>query len=211
MEALKTSPLNFWQVVDEFLFQEIARVTTPVTNRGLLAHSRRRLWIFLLIYSVAAAYFYVFMEWLFFVTKPSFMDLMGWYEKIELFLLPGFALAILSLALVMIIAGLDFLSSRLRLTSLPIFIGTLIPSIILTAISLLLVDNFTYTIFNFGVVTSDGIWRFAYGICTLILFIYINNRILKTMGLRGRSESPFILPRFTLALIVPVTLIPSRR
>jgi arylsulfatase A-like enzyme len=206
-QAAKTSPLTFWQVVDEFLFQEIARVTTPVTNRELLAHSRRRLWIFLLILSVAAAYLYVFMEWLFFVTKPSFMDLMGWYEKIELFLLPGFALAILSLALVMIIAGLDYLSSRLRLTSLSIFIGTLIPSIILTAISLLLVDNFTYTIFNFGVVTSDGIWRFAYGICTLILFIYINNRILKTMGLRGRSESPFILPRFTFALIASLLLI----
>jgi hypothetical protein len=200
-KALNTSPLNFWQVVDEFLFQEIVRVMTPVTNREVLANSRFGLWIFLMIISVAAAYFYVFMEWLFFVTKPSFMDIMGWYEKIKLILLPGFALAILSLTLLMIVAGLDFLSSRLRSTWLPIFLGTLVPSIILTAISLLLLDNFTYTVFRFGVVTTDGIWRFMYAICILMLFIYINNRILKTMGLRVRVETPFTLPRVT---IVPI-------
>ena len=207
LQARHTSTLTFWQMVDEFLFQEIARVMTPVTNRRLLAHSRHKMWIILLIFSVAAAYFYVFMEWIFFVTKPSFMDLMGWYEKIELLFLTGFALAILSLALVMIIAGLDLLFSRLRSTWLLVFIGTLIPSIILTAISLILVDNFTYTIFNFGVVTTEGIWRFAYGICTLILFVYINNRILWTIGLRGSSEIPLKLPRFTLATIASLLVI----
>jgi arylsulfatase A-like enzyme len=206
-QALTTSPLSIWQVFDDFLFKEFTRVIDPVSNPRALAHSRRTLWIFLLILSVAAAYFYVFMEWLFFVTKPSFMDLMGWFEKIELFLLPSFAFAILSLTLVMIFAGLDFLSSRLRSITLLIFIGTLIPSIYLTAISLLLVDNFTYTIFNFGVVTSDGIWRYAYAVCTLILFIYINNRILKVMGLRGQSESPIKIPRFILPLIAGLLMI----
>lgn len=200
-QAIKTSPLNLWQVVDEFLFQEIVRVTTPVPNREVLANSRRRLWIFLMVITVAAAYFYVFMEWLFFVTKPSFMDLMGWYEKIKLLLLPSFSLAILSLSLLMIIAGLDFLSSRMRSTWLPIFLGTLMPSIILTATSLLLVDNFTYTIFRFGVVTTEGIWRFAYAICTFMLFTYIITRILKIMGLRGRAETSFTLPRF---ILIPI-------
>lgn len=201
MQNLRTSPHTFWQAIDEFLFQEITRVMSPVTNRGLLPHSKRRLWVFLLILSSAAAYFYVFMEWLFFVTKPSFMDLMGWYEKLELLLLPGFALAILCLAFVIVIAGIDILSSQLGSTSLLIFVGTLIPSIILSAISVILVDNFTYTIFNFGIVSSDGMSRLIYGICTLILFIYINKSILKVMGLRGESESPIAIPRFTIVLI----------
>ena len=194
-------PLAFFQVLDDFLVQEVARIFPPIKNKETISKFRRRLWIDLLTFSAGAAYFYVFMEWFFFITKPSFMDLMSWIEKLELFFLSSFTLAILCLALIMILAGLDYISSFIRSTTLLIFLGTLIPSIILAAISLLLVDNFTYTIFRFGIVSSVGIWRYAYGLGFLILFIYINSRILKVLSLRGEPKPPLKISRFGLVLI----------
>jgi hypothetical protein len=40
-------------------------------------------WIVLAILTVFAVYFYVFMEWLFFVTKPSFMSALGFLETMQ--------------------------------------------------------------------------------------------------------------------------------
>jgi arylsulfatase A-like enzyme len=192
------SPLFIWQTWDDFIFHEAPRIIKPIQNTQSLIKSRRTTWIYLSTITVAAAYFYGFMEWFFFVTKPSFMDLMEWLEKLEFLVLPSIGLAIFSLALVIILAGLDYLTSCLQFTTIFVFLATLIPSIILTAIGLLLVDNFTYTIFNFGVVTSTGIWRFTYGLSTLVIFIYINSRILHLLRLRGQSEPRIKLPRLLL-------------
>ncbi|MGB7094543.1 MAG: sulfatase, partial [Anaerolineales bacterium] len=92
-------------------------------------------------------------------------------------------------------------------SSLPIFIATLVPTFILTAISLLLVDNFTYTIFNFGIVSTSGVVRYAYGVVFLIIFVYINTRILTWMGLRGQADRPIKIPRLIFALIAVLLLI----
>lgn len=196
---LITSPPSIWQTWDDFIFLEIPRTIMPIQNKQTLTNSRRTIWIYLSTITCIAAYFYVFMEWIFFVTKPSFMDLMGWLEKIEHLILPSFGLAILSLTLVILFAGLDYFFSQLHITTFFVFLATLVPSIILAAISLLLVDNFTYTILNFGVVTTSGIWRFLYGLGALFVFIYINNRILHGLRLRGLPEPPVKLPRLMLA------------
>jgi hypothetical protein len=200
-QSLTPSPSNIWLVLNDYLIQEIPRVLTPITNPELIPNFRRRLWIDLIFFTAGAAYFYVFMEWIFFVTKPSFMDLMSWVDKIEIFFLTSFTIAIASVVLVMVLAGLDLLLSRIRIITLTIFLGTLIPSFILAAIFLLLVDNFTYTIFNFGIVSSDGIWRYAYGLGFLIVFIYINRRILETLSLRGKPKPPLKIPGYGLTLI----------
>lgn len=206
-KSILASPLTIWQVFNEFLDQEVTRALTPITNKEPLSQSKRALWIFLLTLTIGTTYFYILMEWVFFVTKPSFMDLMVWGDKLEILLVSSFILTILSLAFVLTIAGLDVLTSRFRLTTLPIFVGTLIPTIVLTAISLLLVDNFTYTIFNFGIISSHGIVRYAYGLSFLILFVYINRRILTVMGLQGKPKPPFRTPRFLFALMAGLLMI----
>ncbi len=206
-QSLAASPVTIWQAFDDFLVQEVARVLNPITNTQSLSQYRRFLWTHLMTFTVATAYFYVFMEWLFFVTMPSFMDLMGWVEKLELLLLSSLVLTSLALVFVIIFAGFDLLSSRFLFTTLPIFIGSLIPSIIMTASCLLLVDNFTYTLFKFGIVSSDGIWRYAYWLGFLILFISINSRILKALGLRGKPKPPIKIPRFFLALMLVLLMI----
>ena len=206
-KSILASPLTIWQVFNEFLDQEAARVLAPITNKDSISQSKQTLWIFTLVITVGAAYFYVSMEWVFFVTKPSFMDLMTWTDKIEILILSSFAMTVICLALVIILAGLDYIISRFRFSTIPIFLGSLIPTIILTAISLILIDNFTYTIFNFGVVTTEGILKSIYGLGTLILFIYINSRILRLMGLRGEPRPPLRIPRLIISLIAGLLLL----
>ncbi|MCJ7537182.1 MAG: sulfatase-like hydrolase/transferase, partial [Anaerolineales bacterium] len=206
-ESSLASPITIWQLFNDFLDEELPRVLKPIKNTQPIKQSRRSIWIFLLTLTTGAAFFYVFMEWFFFATKPSFMDLMGWVEKIEILLISSFVLILASLTLVLIAAGLDLLISRFRDSSLPIFIATLIPTFILTAISLLLVDNFTYTIFNFGIVSTGGAVRYAYGVGFLIIFVYINTRILTWMGLRGQADRPIKIPRLIFALIAVLLLI----
>ena len=53
--------------------------TTPDASADKLPN--KHLWQRLLLLTLFAAFFYVLMEWLFFVTKPSFMDLMTLWEK----------------------------------------------------------------------------------------------------------------------------------
>jgi glucan phosphoethanolaminetransferase (alkaline phosphatase superfamily) len=206
-ESSLASPQTIWQLFNEFLDEELPRVIIPIKNTRPIKESRRSIWIFLLTLTTGAAFFYVFMEWFFFVTKSSFMDLMGWVEKIEILLFTSFVLILASLVLVLIAKGLDLIISKFLDSSLPIFIATLIPSFILAAISLLLVDNFTYTIFNFGIVSTSGAVRYAYGVGFLIIFFYINTRILTWMGLRGQPDHPIKIPRLIFVLIAVLFVI----
>ena len=53
----------------------------------------------------------------------------------------------------------------------------LVPSLMLTATLLLLVDNFTYTLFQFGIVSSVGVWRAAYAALSLLALVYLLTRL----------------------------------
>lgn len=200
-------PRTLWSLFNAFLDDEFPRVIRPIKDDAGLDHSRSSTWAFLATLTTAAAFFYVLMEWIFFVTKPSFMDLMGGFEKFEVFLFSGLGISLASLALIGISAGADFLVSKFRTTTLFIFLGSLVPTFLLTTISLLLVDNFTYTIFKFGIVSTSGAVRYAYGVVYLIIFIYLNTRILGWMGLRGSSVKPVKIPRIVFVFLASLLLV----
>jgi len=187
-QALKASPANLIQIYDHFLDQEVARVFSPTFSRQPLDFSKRTVWNNLFLFSIEAAYFYVFMEWLFYVTKPSFMDLMSWIEKAEILLTSGFIIALACGILLIICLGLDIFFTRLRYYATSLYIGAVIPTLIFSVTCLLLVDNFTYTVFNFGIVSTDGIWRGAYGLGFAALFYYIYTRVLSSSGIKGQPE-----------------------
>jgi arylsulfatase A-like enzyme len=206
-KSLLTDPFTTLNLLDDFFVSEISRTFIPITNTTPLHHSKRELWTIILLLTIGASFFYVFMEWIFFVTKPSFMDFMGWLEKIEILLVPSFGLMVSGVVLVLVIAGLDWIISRFRQTRVLIFVGSLVPTIILAAISLILVDNFTYTIFNFGIVSSTGFVRFLYALGFITLCIFINRWILGLMGLRGESQSSFQVPNFIRAALVAIFIV----
>lgn len=121
--------------------------------------------------TVFAVYFYVFMEWLFFVTKPSFMDVIETGQKIEILLFSALFLILVCLPVLLLLFGLSLLPRLSSIWLAFLYAGGLIPAGILAATSLLLVDNFTYTLFQFGVVTSQGWLRGFYGEIFLAVFV----------------------------------------
>src|SRR6266498_137559 len=112
-----------------------------------------------------ASYVYVFMEWVFFATKPSFMSSMNPVQKTMVFFVSGFVFTFAAFVL----AGLTIIISKF-LKSLR-WVIAIIPSLIFTLLFLILLDNFTYTVFKFGIVTSHGVWRGLYAVGFLVAFI----------------------------------------
>jgi hypothetical protein len=134
-----------------------------------------------------------------------FMDLMDWAKKLEILLLTGFAVAFIGGMLFLIFMGVDILLSRTRFGTIAVFIAMLIPALITTAICLLMIDNFTYTIFKFGVVSTDGVWRVAYGLGILVLLYYMYIMVLRILSPRGGSK-PFG-SAFRISLLLPTGLL----
>ena len=117
-------------------------------------------------------FFFVSMEWLFFVTKPSFMDLLPFGQKLGILFISSLILWIAILILVAIIFILDFLFNLFA----PPFSDLVyhIPAaFVLTGSALLLFDNFTYTVFSFGVSTTTNWLRIVYVIGFILAFIII--------------------------------------
>jgi len=117
------------------------------------------------------SYFYVFMEWLFFVTKISFMDVLGIFEKLGVLFNTALLISLFAILSVIVIFLID-LFFTISFTPLDKFIYHIPPAFLLTCLSLILFDNFTYTVFRFGVVTTDTFGKIVYAVCFLGLFIY---------------------------------------
>jgi arylsulfatase A-like enzyme len=105
---------------------------------------------------------YVFLEWIFYVTKPSFLDLFSMLDKVKVLFL-GAALAT---TICLLLFGVAYLvGAVLGLRRHPqafLWLTSMVPAVIFGALLLLLVDNFTYTLFYFGIATSNGIERGLY-------------------------------------------------
>ncbi len=133
---------------------------------------------------VLVAFLYVFMEWIFFVTKPSFMNLLNLGEKVKILFIAGLVVSIFSLVILSIIFLLDFaitpfaLSFRKYAFQIPF-------ALIASSLCLILMDNFTYTIFRFGIVDSKTFVREIYA----LIFISIFFIILRELSIPKKYES----------------------
>ena len=113
---------------------------------------------------------YVFLEWVFFATKPSILSYYTATENLSiLFLLPLFLfLSLLPAALVLIASDQTLLKcTRYNLVSL-------ITAFIYASIALLLLDNFTNTMLGIYSGSFQGVGRFFYlaGYIALIFYLY---------------------------------------
>ena len=117
-------------------------------------------------------FFFVSMEWLFFVTKPSFMDLLPFAQKLGILFISSLILWIAILILVAIIFILDLLFNFFA-PAFSDFVYRIPAAFILTGSVLLLFDNFTYTVFSFGVSTTTNWLRIFYVVGFILAFIYI--------------------------------------
>lgn len=130
-----------------------------------------RFWSTLSIMTVLWVSSYVLMEWIFFVTKPSFIYLMSNFEKVKILILTGFIFMVPLLGIVLVLSLLNFIFSGKVDRVFPA-IAEIIPTTVLSILCLVMIDNFTYTVFKRGIVSSVEGWRVAY--IALFLFIFIN-------------------------------------
>lgn len=130
----------------------------------------------LIVSTILSAFFYAAMEWVFFVTKPSALSLLAPFEKIRVLFAAGgaFALAALFALFLLLVPALPARdAARRRL----VYLACLAPAFVASVNALILFDNFTYTVFKFGIVTAVGYWRIPYLVGFLAFLVWMTARI----------------------------------
>jgi arylsulfatase A-like enzyme len=131
---------------------------------------------------------YVFMEWLFIVTKPSFMDSLAFIQKLWILL---FAIALINsgilllLSVIVIVCKLPWFRNY-RQTCIKL--SVIVPAGILASLAMLMVDNFTYTLIRFGIVSTQGWQRGVYAGLYLLAIFFFYQKILQY--LQSQSSAP---------------------
>ena len=146
--------------------------------------------------AVLAIYFYLFMEWLFFATKPSFMSVLDIGEKLSLLTSASLPL-LLVFTLPVFLSGVIGLVTKRGTSRQLLSVARVFPALILASSFLLLFDNFTLTVLGFGVRSVQGLWRLAYG-ALLLLFGAVAYRLVQqteqgTVGMRFFPRLPLFL------------------
>ncbi|MBW2665485.1 MAG: sulfatase [Deltaproteobacteria bacterium] len=156
------------------------------------------------LFAVLAAYFHVLMEWLFFATKPSFLSLLGFEQQVAALFGTAAMIAIPAAIPPLAIAacarwGPAWVSGR----SLAV-VGLSSAAGVLAASFFLLIDNFSYTVFHFGVLTTAGPLRWGYAFLFAALFAAVLRRMLRIRmtttaerGLRRLAQALLLVSCFT--------------
>lgn len=115
---------------------------------------------------------WVFFEWLFFVTKPSFMSLYSPWEKLGVLSSTALIVSAGLLVATLPFAALGWLTGRLKAGRMAVSAVLFLPAILLLAMAMLvLVDNFTLTLFGRGVRNAAGAGIPVYRALTIALIL----------------------------------------
>ncbi|MEL7591106.1 MAG: sulfatase-like hydrolase/transferase [Anaerolineaceae bacterium] len=169
----------------------------------------------LILITTLSAVFYILMEWIFIFTRPSFLRTIPFVEKLGAF----FSSAGLLVLAALLVTGCLFLPSLVfrsaRMKKVFQAIALLVPSIIFTAAFFLLIDNFTYTVFRFGVVSTSGAWRGVYAFLLILSLVYLYTRLADLVNLlaiffkRSKLRTRLLLPTVILVLAALCVLLPA--
>lgn len=113
--------------------------------------------------SLLSVFAYVFLEWLFIITKPSVLSMLSFGEKFRVFL---FAFSLVALMSYLFTKGMQGVFAVIRHKALK-YLGLFLPTFTLSTLCLLLFDNFTYTLLGGGIATSSGLFTALY----LLLYV----------------------------------------
>ncbi len=138
-----------------------------------------------LLFLLLSAYFLVVMEWAFFVSKPSFFSSFttrALFEALFIVSLECFVLSAFLLVLISVIASGVSLADRTMGEKFSSILH--IPSALLWAFSaILLLDNFTNTLFGYGIAKAQSIFRGGY----LLFFLYVFYRAFNILSTISKS------------------------
>lgn len=143
------------------------------------------------------------MEWLFFLTTPSFLSGISWINKISALFVP-FIFVLISFSLILLVVRLISKTSK-RFSKFPSAL-TLIFCVITTfSSSLLLIDNFSYSIFKVGILNSSIYAHIFFLIFFQIILLIIINKLLNFEKLEEHTAK---LKKCCLILLL-ISLVPA--
>lgn len=180
-------PGGAFLVLDRFFSRTVAILKGYFLKTWDQMRGKRAFWFRLLTMTILSAYLYIFLEWLFFITMPSFMSIMNVAAKLKIFLLTGLVLSVICIMAIIAFTIIEVIGVLFRISRFTQYLGVLIPTLVLSVIALLLIDNFTYTVFKLGISTSGGISRALYAVLFAIIAIYIYAALLKFFGMRRKA------------------------
>jgi len=101
-----------------------------------------------------------FFEWVFLVTKPSFFGSDPFFIKLNTLLFwTSLSLLIATIIILFLIVFQVVFGRRIQKVTKSIALA--ISALIISSLVLLLIDNFTYVVFDFGIVSTHS-WRILY-------------------------------------------------
>lgn len=117
---------------------------------------------------------YALSEWLFFVTKPSTLSALPFATELGV-------LTHAPLPALLPLLAVQALASAVSMIAFPRWrpVAVAPAAIIGGAVLLLLIDNFTYTLFGFGVLTTSGVVRVIYAAVVPALAVFAGQRLFR--------------------------------
>ena len=169
----------------------------------------------MILMTTLLAALYALSEWIFIFTRPSFLKTVPLVEKLEALGATSslLILACILLVFVILVPCLIFRNQGVRRYFTAI--ALLIPTLLFTSTVLLLVDNFTYTIFRFGIVSTTGAWRGIYAFLIVLLAVYLYTRLADLGNLltaffsRQKPQTRTIVPLVIISLVVLGAVLPA--
>ena len=126
-KTLFHSPTGTFIVLDRFFeyFPKIIKPDVQLARQQI--KTRAAYWRQLFTITILVSYIYIFMEWVFFITMPSFMSLLSLPEKLEVFLISSLGLSLISLAGIVIVMIIDIYALSIRRDHVTSYVGVLDP------------------------------------------------------------------------------------
>ena len=157
-----------------------------------------------------SACLYVLNEWVFYVTKPSFLNNLGAGQQFQVLVIVSLFTGSLFLLSLLPLAALSRLPALQDQRSRLVMLGGLVTAGILAGLVLMIVDNATYTLFRFGIVSTDGWSRAFYGLGFLLVAAFLYRDVLKVMAfLSRRVRLPGHAPLWIASLLAGALILVS--
>ena len=169
----------------------VSNIIDPTTAAKQTKHNRRT-WLALFNLTLFSAYFYAFMEWLFFVTKPSSLSTLTPLDAGMVLSLTSGIVALLSISILIVLSLPAWLARNSKWRPHLPAIGYIVPALMLSITALIMLDNFTYTIFKFGIVSTKGMWRAAYALGFIFFLWQAFRYVGRTVRKRRKKYASFL-------------------
>ena len=133
-------------------------------------------------------YFYIFFEWMYCLSKSSssYMYLIGWAQRIEVLFVDGLVVTIFALLALIVFVLIHMVITKIAPKAKCDFLLIFPSALMLACVALIGIDNFTYTVFKFGIVTTTNFLRIIYTLVFLAL-LYFAIKFLMKQGPDAKS------------------------